>query len=134
MTIQEFIKAHGITGTIKRIETRPDQGINDDAEWNRTANHYRVRIRKGKKSFQTYYSTGSGWTKDPELSDVLDSLGSDCSSVEFENFQGFCKEFGYDTDSLRALRTYKACERVSKRLKDMLGDAVQTLMYDVERL
>ncbi len=72
----------------------------------------------------------------PEIADVLDCLASDVSS--YDNSAGFADwagDFGYDTDSIKALATFNAVGESYLGLKSLLGnEAMQELMYEVERL
>jgi len=72
----------------------------------------------------------------PELDTVLDCLRSDAESWEnARNFEDFCAEFGYDTDSRKAEGIYRACGEVAKELKFLLGSAnYKKLTEEVERL
>jgi len=38
------------------------------------------------------------------------------------DFEEFCSEFGYDTDSRKAENTHKACLKVGENIKRLLGD------------
>ncbi len=59
----------------------------------------------------------------PEVTEVLDCLASDAAGIEnSQDFEGFCSEYGYDTDSRKAEKTYKACVHQTERLKRFLGD------------
>lgn len=44
----------------------------------------------------------------PKLEDVLYSLTMDASCVD-QGFDGWCDDYGYDTDSIKARETYDAC-------------------------
>ena len=46
--------------------------------------------------------------KPPKVADVLYSLLSD-ASAEQRNFHEWCSDYGYSTDSISALNTYRAC-------------------------
>jgi hypothetical protein len=73
---------------------------------------------------------GSGHKgKQPTVADVLDCLASDSAGVEnADSFEGWCSEYGYDTDSRKALATYKQCEKQADRLKSLVGAAYETLL------
>jgi hypothetical protein len=76
------------------------------------------------------------WT-DPEpvaAADVLDSLAHDASSAD-QSFGDWCGDYGYDTDSRKAERTYNACRQTMFDLRKLLGarDA-EVLIQEVERL
>lgn len=44
----------------------------------------------------------------PKKSDVLHSLFMDADAANY-NFYDWCKEFGFDSDSIHALNSYKEC-------------------------
>ena len=83
------------------------------------------------------FSMGSGHGgKRPELADVLDCLASDAAGYEnARSFADWCADYGYDVDSRRAERTFKAVERQATSLHRVLGEsAYRTLLWDIERL
>ena len=54
--------------------------------------------------------------------DILDCITRDYYS-ECENFDDFCAEFGYDSDSRKSYKTYKAVKRQSEKLHKVFTDA-----------
>lgn len=104
-----------------------------------------------RKSFSVYFSQGSVHMNDPTLANVLDCLASDASGFETarpmkneynENqydwpmhFSNWAEEYGYDTDSRKAEKTFKAIKRQSEQLRRTLGaEAFEELLYNTERL
>lgn len=83
-----------------------------------------------------YFSQGSAHKKSPTLAEVLDCLASDASGVDnARSFEDWASEYGYDTDSRKAERTYHICEKQAQDLKALLGqDAYNQLLYSTERL
>jgi hypothetical protein len=70
----------------------------------------------------------------PEVGDVLNSLSLDASALD-QSFDDWCGDFGYDTDSRKAERTYTACRDLAYKLQRLLGNAAfQELRNDVEPL
>ena len=85
--------------------------------WKKDAHKYQVKISYFDKSYVTDYYMGSALTRMPNKKDVLSSmLLDDVSGIDFDEF---CCEFGYDNDSIKALETYKACQRETKALHNM---------------
>jgi len=72
----------------------------------------------------------------PDLACVLDSLASDASSYEnARNFDEWASEYGYDTDSRKAEKTYRSVGDQAKELLHLLGREVyEILVWKVERL
>lgn len=142
-TLEQFIKEEGIGARFEKTDRNPFMGEKDPllSDWAKDATHYRVTLYSVKddhsQQFVTHYSTGSAITETPTVSDVLDSLASDASTVEdCSSFEEWAGEFGYDTDSRSAEATYKAVLRNTQELRDMLEteEAFETLLYSVERL
>ncbi len=99
---------------------------------------WKVEIARDGKTFQTSYKTGLGHRKapsydknrprpiKPELADVVSSLLSDAQSGQM-SFDEFCGEFGYDSDSRKALATWEACVSTAGPLRRVLGVDFDTL-------
>ncbi len=66
---------------------------------------YRVTIKRGEKKFSVKFGQSIADTgKEPSAYDILACL----TKNNPETFESFCSEFGYDTDSKKAEKTYKA--------------------------
>lgn len=92
-------------------------------EWtDRAAHPYKVTLRYQRRQITTPFFCGSGWEREPNAADVLGSLILDASLGEY-SFEDFCSEMGYDEDSRRAERTWKACAAMAPRLHRFLGDS-----------
>ena len=77
-------------------------------EWKRTATKYNCKITFKNQSYTFNFWMGSAHTKAPSKKDVLYSFIMD--DVSCMDFNEFCSNFGYDGDSLKALKTFKACQ------------------------
>ena len=64
----------------------------------------------------------------PSQYDVLACLNLDNS----EDFKDFCANFGYDDDSLKAHKTYKAVKEESQQLKMLFNDKELELLSEVQ--
>lgn len=113
MNIHDFIKKHKITMTIARTDNNPNM---DDA---RNMDHWKCILKRPGARLTIYFSMGYGHNgRMPELADVLDCLVSDASSVRnSRGFEDWCADLGYDTDSRKAEKTYKTCERQADKLE-----------------
>jgi hypothetical protein len=81
-------------------------------------NNLRVTLkRKGRRMSVDFY--GGSAVANPSAADVLSSLCLDSNSSA--SFEDFCGEFGYDSDSIQALKTFKACQGIAKRFLKFLG-------------
>jgi len=109
-----------------------------DKKFTATARHWRCVLKSSKSrgTMLVYFSQGSAHTVEPTVQEVVDSLAVDVSVViDNQSFEDFCGEFGYDLDSIKALRTYEACQRELGSLQRLIGEsAVKELVYEVECL
>ncbi len=124
---ETFLKEHNIKFSVKFINCAPHFIGETDSRDN-----FKVTFRRnliisqtgtnrpewmGKlRSFTLHFgqslneTTGNGDNK-PSAYDVLASLEKD----DVGSFEGFCGEFDYDVDSIKALKIYKAvCKEVKK--------------------
>lgn len=131
-TMTQFIAKYSIRMDAERTDTNPDM---DDST---QMDHWLCTMRSRKHSMRVHFSMGYGHNgKAPTAADVLDSLASDSASIEnARDFADWASDFGYDADSRKAERTYRACERLARRLRRFLGsdDSYQALLFDTERL
>lgn len=129
LKLEDFISQNRISMTAEWTDHNPNMDSRD-------MDHWKVTLRMGKARMTTYFSMGYGHNgKQPEAADVLSCLADDSAGVENAgDFEGFCSEFGYDTDSRKAEKTYKACQHSAARLKKFLGDDLyQSLLWNTER-
>ena len=91
---------------------------------------YKVYVSfNGKKTMFTFGDSraNSNNAKNPEIfkeeykNIILDCITSDYYS-ECGNFDDFCSEFGYDSDSRKAYKSYKAVQRQSEKHHKVFSD------------
>lgn len=63
---------------------------------------------------------GAGHSAEPTAADVLSCLILDASAADYDSFEQWAEDFGYDTDSRKAERVYRACCETAKRLERFL--------------
>ena len=114
-TIKQFATALDLKMDVDYADSNPS--MNND---NWQANHYKLTFKKDKKRFTTFFSQGIGIQGEPEIPGVLECLQGDCQSAEY-SFEDFCGEFGYDQDSRKAFKIYKACGKIKGKLHKFLG-------------
>ena len=148
MTMYEFVKIHRITMTSDRIDSNPHMASPREMDhWKcKLSRTWGARTDPEAAPVRTYatrknrmtvpFSMGFGHNgKAPEAADVLSCLASDASSVSQSDIEEWCRDMGYDTDSRKAERTYKICQKQAGRLKRFLGDDLyDTLLYHTEQL
>lgn len=81
---------------------------------------FRCRLSRNRKSYTfTFGQSIYNGSKEPTEYEVLSCLQKyDCGT-----FENFCDEFGYDTDSRKAERTYKAVCKEYKAVVRLFGDS-----------
>lgn len=86
--------------------------------WSSNHSKFSITIEYKTKAIElTYYSL-----EHPSLENVLACVVSDSITVYKRTFPEFCDEFGYDSDSINALNTFKQCRKQKKKLSILLGE------------
>jgi hypothetical protein len=79
--------------------------------------------RNGKRyTFNFGQSIAAGNTP-PTMYDILTTL----TKYNPETFEDFCREYGYNTDSIKALNTYKAVKREFSGVNRLFSDILEEL-------
>lgn len=126
MTLAKFIQNHHINFSYDEVCSNP----NMDFE----GNHFWCELEYKGKVFGAYYSKGIGLDYTPTAIEFLDCLLSDASG-DLSNFENWASEYGYETDSIKVLRTYKLIKRQTNKLKKFLGaDNFNHCLSDINRL
>jgi hypothetical protein len=127
--LSRFVAKHGVTIRSEWADANPN--MDSDQQMN----HYKVTLRAKGRQLTTYFSMGLGLSGEPKVGNVLDCLASDSASIEnARSFEDWAGDLGYDTDSRKAEKTFKACERQAAKLKQFLGeDAYNELLWNTER-
>ena len=95
-------------------------------------NHYRVTLTYQKRRMSTIYSMGTAYTEPPTVAEVLECLFLDASHYDdCDGFEDWCSDYGYDTDSIKAERIYKAIARQAFALHRLLGDDYDAIRKEV---
>jgi len=95
-----FLKKTGVQFSCSYLEH--DFYFEDDKQ---CRDIYQIRLQRGKKSFSFKFGQSIANNGiEPTPYDVLACL----TKYEVGTFENFCSEFGYDEDSRKAFKTYKA--------------------------
>lgn len=60
----------------------------------------------------------------PEAESVLYSIITDSDVLNYARFEDWASDFGYDTDSREAEKTYKACLDIALQVRAVFGEAL----------
>jgi hypothetical protein len=150
VTIDQFVTDNGIT-----IKCAPYPANRACWSYDPCADHWKVRLQRDTDTavivngavdmsrsdrvrvMTLTFSKGSGHNgAEPTADEVLDCLASDAAGVEnTSDFEDWCSYYGYDADSRKAEKIYKACVHQSERLKTFLGDDLyEQLLWNTERM
>ncbi len=139
VSIEQFVAENRITMEVKRAERNPNMADSSQMDhWKVTLVRKDPATYRVKRAYRMTITFSMGYGHhgaEPKVGDVLECLASDASSVDNAgDFERWCAEIGYDPDSRKHEKTYKACEHQASRLKTFLGeDLYQTLLYGTER-
>lgn len=133
MNTNEFCRKHGVRMSCKATNGNPHFA---EDEWARTASHFKCVLHFEKRRMTVYFSQGPAIKGEPCAADILDCCASDAAGFEnARSFEEWTRDLGYDEDSRKAERIYKAVERQSRKLKALLGnDLYDDLLWKTERL
>lgn len=126
MNTKSFCRIHNITSEVTETGENPNM---DDFQ----GRHYKVTLKFNRKQLTVPFSCGYGIEKEPDEADVLDCLASDASG-DFRDFESWCSDYGYDTDSRKAEKTFKAIVPQTDKLKKFLGDKLFTELLNADRM
>jgi hypothetical protein len=133
-TLESFIKRNGLSMATEKAAENPNMTDFDGDNWKVT-----LRVENGKggcRRMTSYYSMGSGHGgREPKLKEVIECLASDAASVEnSRSMEEWARDLGYDEDSRKAEKIFKACQKGAEKLKTLLGMELYTeLLFDTER-
>ena len=133
VTLQQFVVEQQLEMSVFPVKRNPHMAVQMPRNFDCTI----TMVGRGHREPMTvYFSQGSAHKKNPTLAEVLDCLASEASGVDnARSFEDWASEYGYDTDSRKAERTYQICKKQAQELKALLGqDAYNQLLYSTERL
>ena len=98
----------------------PRWARSEGSGWDGSENWYRVTLEYNGRKLTVPFGMGSGLTDDPTAEDVLNCLASDASGYEnARDFDDWASEYGYDTDSRRAYRTWEQVSATTAQAEDV---------------
>src|SRR5262249_20748491 len=111
----------------------PEYSVEIDGDHALNHNAYKVRLRYQGRSMTVPWKQGLGITDDPDVERVMESLLSDAATVEnARSVEDWGEELGYDTDSRKAEKIFRAVESQTNRLSNLLGDEYMARVFPEE--
>jgi len=128
--LKAFVDEHRITMACTLTDSNPNM-----ADMPAGSTHWRCVLRRGNKRLTTPFSMGPAHRSEPTVQNVLGCLASDAAGIENNsNFEDWCGEYGYDTDSRKGERVFRAVKAEQRKLRQFLGDELYSeLVWSVER-
>lgn len=122
--VLKFMQKNGVKMYIKFIGKVYNPW--NEEEWANWHNKYKVVIKRNNKQmtvnfYDSVHNTQNGI--EPTEYDILACL----TKYDVGSFEDFCGEFGYDIDSIKALKTYKAVVREYNNVTRVFGDIIEEL-------
>nr|WP_298657219.1 hypothetical protein [uncultured Flavobacterium sp.] len=115
----DFAAKHGVTMTVKYIDYAPH--FADDKK---SRHRFSVTLKRhGKRMTIKFGQSIAVGAQEPSLYDVLSCV----QKHEVGTFENFCGDFGYDTDSRTAHRTYLAVQREFNKVNRLFSDCIEEL-------
>lgn len=112
---------------------KTQKDMND--EWIKTTNKWQAKLVYFDKEYVTDFYMGSrlvnrkGKSKKPTKKNVLYSIMM--NDVSNMNFNNFCDEFGYDNDSIKALKIYKECLKETEAYYNMFDSEEREVLREL---
>jgi hypothetical protein len=106
MTPKEFRKAYDV-----KVKGKFHDNTKDADGWEHTA--YKVKVTHGDRVVKFKFRMGLAHT-DFDKDGALYALASDASAGQ-HGFVDYCEEYGYDQDSIKAHKTWRACRRMREQ-------------------
>lgn len=89
---------------------------------------FKLKLSRGKRSYTFDFGQSvANAYKVPTMYDVLSCM----QKYDVGNFENFCEYFGYDTDSKKALETYKAVVKEYAAVKKLFTDDELELLSEI---
>jgi len=85
---------------------------------------YKIKLNRNKKSYSLWWGQGimSGDTE-PRMYDILACI----TKSDPEDFEWFCGNYGYDTNSRTAKKMYKSTVKEWEAVERLFGDILEEL-------
>ena len=123
---KEFAEKHGLVLTSQKVSERKD-GLMD-----RGMDHWDCTLTYQGKGYIFYFSKGYGHKgAAPTIEDVLECFKSDLAYRDVD-FEEFCKDLGYDNDSIKDNKIYKATMTQNEAVIDLLGEDLIEDLLEIE--
>jgi hypothetical protein len=91
-----------------------------------TRNIYRITLERNGKKYSFTFGQSIFNTKQNISPDAYDILAC-VEKYQYINFNDFCSSFGYDEDSRKAEKIFKAVQKQGEKINEMFADCIEEL-------
>ena len=127
MDIRDFAKENGVTVNSERCDENPN--MVDSA---RTMDNWKCVLKCDGRQLTLFFSQGYGHGgAPPKIETILECQRSEYVDDDVD-FEEWASDFGYNSDSRSAERTFKACQKGSRKLEKFLGDELLEELFDCD--
>ena len=123
MTLKGLIARDRVRATAEWADTNPNMDGMPDG-----SSHWQVTLRRRGRQLTVPFSMGPAHSREPNAEDVLECLLSDASGAD-QDFESWAADLGFDVDSRRAERTYKAVQALTRNLQRLLAEDFEAYLY-----
>lgn len=107
--------------------------IDEVEKWGGRFTEWKIELAYNGKQLECSYYTGISITEEPDVRSTLEALFADAATIEVaDNFEDWCEDLGYDSDSITALNTYNDCVKYFVTLHELLGESYSKIRDEVQ--
>jgi hypothetical protein len=136
MKTQDYInQAHNFllkTNTTLKITFKTNEPYFEEDKKNNTSRDiYNCTLKRGSRSYSFKFGqsiNGTQLRRKPNEYDILSCV----EKYDPESFEDFCSNYGYDTYSRTAEKTYKACVDQYNALCTLFSDKEMEMLRDIQ--
>jgi hypothetical protein len=119
---KDFLEKFGLKASATYVSHEPP-AWDEKQEYIRPK--YRVRISRKKTRKSLTFNFWDSIANDqkgirPSAYSVLACISSDQYCPD--TFKDFCSDYGYDTDSIKVLKTFKVCSKFARRIRNFFTE------------
>jgi hypothetical protein len=124
-TMATFIRKHRIHMASQRVDSNPNVPPSLHLA------HWRVTLFRGSRRMVCVFSLGMSDGEAPSLPEVLSFLAFDADR-DGENFEGWCMDHGFPTNSTKVHRLWCNWLRQTAKMKSFFDGAFEELLRHTE--
>jgi hypothetical protein len=132
-TLEKFLAGSDVSMRCREVPVHADHDLLIDQPWPLKQYACELYGSNGHRPVRTIVGSDNG---PPEIVEVLDAVAAEAAvAEEADGFEAWADQMGYDRDSRRGERAFRAERRQAKLLRELLGEeSFCRLLWETERL